>query len=271
MKIGIIRGLLACLALAAVCLVGCGGGGSSSQPGSSSTSLATDATHGALSFRIVFPKVTRSVNAPHPARRTAHGRVVGTGLIPRGSHSVKITLTNPTTGVLLTPERVVSDTQRPDGVEGSISVGFALLPVGPVMVDIKANPDIAASGNPLATGSATGQIIAFDTNTLDIGLELTISSLVLTPPTQTLHLFPMPGQTGQVTGMALDANGQPLIYPLEYSVDNTEAATISAVSADFMQATIMPMFASTNPVTVNVTVSEPNSGMTATVQVIVAP
>lgn len=256
--------LLACLGLAACLLAGCGGGGGSA----SQNQLATDSTHGALSFRIVFPTIKRSVSSGVSTR--VHTRVYD-GSIPVGSHSVSIRLTNPTTGALLAPVRVVNDTQRPDGVTGSISVGFGLLPAGPIKVDIATFPDLAAAGNVLATGTANGQIVALQTTTLDIGLTLTLATLTLTPPTQTIHTFQAPPMNGQVMGTAKDANGKPLIYPLEYTVNITDILTVDTVSPDFMVATLRPLVSFQTPTPVMVTVTEPNSGMTATVQVIVGP
>src|SRR5207253_638902 len=109
------------------------------------------------------------------------------GSIPRGSHSVRITLTDPASGDSLSPARVVSDTERPDGITGSITVGFPLLRVGPVKVDVTAHPDLVAQGTPLATGSVTSSISANTTTSTSVQMVLTLNRIVVAPPSQTLN------------------------------------------------------------------------------------
>jgi len=265
-------GLIAAL-IAATALVGCGSG--DGRPLTSSTAGGTqagDSAHGSLQFRLVFPKSKRSVT---PAKPGARGVIPGgfyDGSIPFGSHSVKISVTNPTTGALLAPARVVNDATRPDGVTGTIAVGFGLLPVGLVNIAITAHPDLEATGNPLATGTGTATIVANDTAFADMLLTLTLKNLSVTPPTQTLHTLMMPFPSGMVDAQAQDAQGKPILYPLEYSTDNTGVLEVTEVSADFMHATVTPkIFVEGQGIPVTVTVTEPNSGATEQVQVIVAP
>ena len=245
---------------------GCGTGSNAATAADASVaSQQSNAARGSLQFRLVFPTAKRSANSSARTR----GPDGFDGSIPLGSHSVKITVTNAATGALVTPARIVNDSARPDGVTGTIIVGFPLLPVGPVKIDITAHPDRTASGNPLATGTGTATIAANDTAIAAILMQLTIKTFTVSPPRQTLSARQQPFQSGMVDAQALDAQGRPLLYPIEYSIDNPGVAQITAVSADFMHATITPLQTPETQVTVLVTATEPNSGMTGTVRVVI--
>ena len=72
-----------------------------------------------------------------------------------------------------------------------------------------------------------------------------------------------------VDAQATDAEGNPLLYPLEYSSSNPLVANIGTITPDFMHATIIALQTPEIPQPVTITVTEPNSGMTATAIVIV--
>lgn len=255
--------------IGSIALSGCGGG--SGSPAISNQSV--DATHGSLEFRLAFPKVSQKAALSRKAIGTvAKSRGINPnydGSIPLGTHSLRITLSNPTTNILLAT-RTVSDTQRPDGVAGTIIVGFPLLPVGQVKVDVQAYPTLDATGNALANATTIDTITANRITSTQVLMVLRIESLVLLPKTQTIDTTGG-SQSVVVNGQAQDISGNPLIYPLEYSSDQPQIADVTSVSPDFMHATVTAFIQLQTPTPVTITVLEPNSGATATATVIVGP
>ena len=178
-------------------------------------------------------------------------------------------MTNPTTAALLAPVRLVSDQERPNGVVGTITVGFPLLPVGSAKVDVTAFPAVDGTGNALANGTSTAAIAANTVATANVLMVLTFNSLVVGPKTQPLHT--LGSGTAVVDAQALDAQGNPLLYPLQYSSNQPQIADITNVTADFKHATVTSKRQFETPIPVTITVTEPNSGSTGTAQVIVGP
>jgi hypothetical protein len=256
---------------AGIALGGCGSGDSTLPPvGSQVADQTPGPTRGSLEFHVVFPAKRSVAKAPAPTRANGPGGYDGS--IPLGSNSVKISVSDPTTGTLLLPARVVSRSDRPNGVNGTITVGFALLPVGPIKVDVAAYPSRDATGNALAIGTTTAQIVANATMPATVLMALTVTKLVVGPPSQTIHTQTTGGPTSvTIDGQAQDAQGNALVYPLTYSSDNTGIADVTAVSADFMHATVTGQQTPEVPMTVTITVMEPNSGLTGTANVIVEP
>ena len=250
----------------AMLMTGCGGG--------SGTAVNTpvDTARGSIEFRVKFPTATRGATAAKAANQVSkpRGRAPYDGSIPLGSHSVKITVTNATTGALLVPARIVSDNERPDGVTGTIAVGFPLVPVGSAKVDVAAFPALDGTGAALANGTTMVVVTTNTITTATVLLNLTLDTLVVTPKTQQLHTLNGSGSV-IVDAQALDAQGNPLLYPLQYSSDTPTLADITNISPDFMHATISSSASLSTPTPVTITVTEPNSGTTATAQVIVGP
>jgi hypothetical protein len=255
--------------LAAALLAGCSGGDGPAAVGDTAAAeQPADASRGSLELHVVFPVVHQSATGKAARAKSRGSLPPYDGSIPFGSHSVKIVLTDPATGASLAPARIVNDTDRPDGVHPGIAVGFPLLRVGPVKVDVTSHPDLAATGSPLGTGTVTTQIAANSVATASVQMALTISKLVISPPRQRLDTS-QGLSSGTVTGQALDAQGKPLLYPLQYSSDNPGIADITSVSPDFMTATVTAEQTPEGQATVTVTVTEPNSGLQATAQVVV--
>ena len=254
---------------AAVTLTGCGAGETATTLTNSPVAQQpADTTRGSLEFRVSFPTAKRGAAAPAKPHVT-RGNGSYDGSVPLGSHSVKITLTDPVSNTLLAL-RIVSDTQRPDGVTGVIVVGFPLLRAGAAKIDIAAFASTDATGAALATGTGNATITANTTTEATVNLTLTLSKLVAGPPTQPLHTFTqgVPA-TVVVDAQATDSQGNPLLYPLEYSSDNPQVADITAITPDFMHATIGALQTPKTPQPVTITVTEPNSGMTASAIVVV--
>src|SRR5579872_355256 len=258
-------GLLAAMA-AAIALPGCGGGG-----GAPGGSALVDATHGSIQFRVVFPSQGKAAHSGTAAAAVSRGPSPFDGSIPHGAHSVKITLTSVDTGAQLA-SRVVSDQARPNGVTGSIAVGFPLVPVGNVRADVIASPALDATGNALATGSVTTQVLANQISNANVLMALTFDHLVVSPKNQILHTnvanFPV---SVTVDATAFDVQGNPLLYPLQYSSNIPSVAAVTAVTPDFMHATVSANMFFSTPTPVTITVTEPNSGTTGTATVVVGP
>lgn len=239
--------------------IGCGEG---SKTAGTNQALATDSRHGALQFRISFPPITRSpktkqyLGKASSAKRT---REVGTGGIPIGTQSVRISLTNPNTNTPIVADRVINNNQRPVNGEPSIVVGYALIPVGPIRAKITCHSDLEANSPAIGEGVGTGVIQALTTTTIRITITLLLSTLTLQPSTLDLDLNNTPSDIGTLTGTARDAQGNILNLPLQYTIANNQVAIVSSVSSDFRNATIVPI----SPGVTTVTVTEVNSGRTA--------
>jgi len=102
----------------------------------------------------------------------------------------------------------------------------------------------------LVTGAASGLGLAFAETMLEAGARTLMTDM---------------------DAQALDAQGNPLLYPLQYSSDTPSLADITNITPDFMHATIGSSVRLSTPAPVTITVTEPNSGTTATAQVIVGP
>lgn len=258
---------LVVLVIGAVALPGCGAGDSKTPPAAQAlASQPLDRNTGALEFRLAFPQLPHK--APSAKPKTRANGIPYNGEIPVGSHAVTIKLTDPASGDLLAPVRTVTSATRPDGVTGTIVVGFPLLRVGPVKVDVLAYPDPGAASNPLATGSTITEITANATAQSSVQMVLTFSKLVVTPRSQTLRRQQQTDPpTGMVDAQALDAQGKPLLYPLEYVSSNPTLVQITSVSDDFMHAMLTQTQFVEGTITIQITVMEPNSGATDTVDV----
>ncbi len=256
--------ILACLVVVSA-LAGCGGGSGGAAPGGTQS---FDTTRGALEFRITFPAVNRGVK-PTPAK--TRGGSPFDGSVPLGSHSVRITVVD-NAGNMLAPARIVSDTQRPSGVSGPITVGFPLLPQGPAKVEVIAFPTLDATGTELARGAATASIVANTTASTTVLLQLAFNRFIVTPKSQVLDtLGTGPPPTGIVNAQAVDAQGNPLLYPLQYTSDQPQIANVTSVTPDFMHATVTAFVRIQTPTPVTITITELNSGATDTATVIVGP
>jgi hypothetical protein len=231
---------------------GCGGSGSGSA------SALTDATRGALTLKVTFPP-TRAVTAKQKTRAFA-------GNIPLGSRSIQVTLTNPTTGLQAAPPRLVAAPTTTSGtLPAQITIQYALLPPGPIRADATVFPDSTGEEHPLATGSVSGQILPQSTTRLTVNFTLTLAHFSVAPVRVILTPIPGPGHTTTLTASATDESDRLLRYPLfwlsrdpgianvTFDPNSPETATVTGVAEG---ATV-------------ITVVEPNSGMTATVDVTV--
>ena len=247
------------LALCAVLAGGCGGGGSAPAPASAAQSRGTVSV--GLQFASL-PKARAAVKGKTKSAAKPATRAPYPGNIPVGTLSVQVTITNPSTGAALAPPRIVTAPADVNGVKPLVTVQYAALPAGPVRVDVSAFPNDNATGNVLATGSATGQITALQTTTLSAPMALTIKSLTVSPNSIILG---NDGGQANIVAKALDANGQPLDLPLQYISSDPDIADVQ-LGSDPTQATII---SGVPTGTIQITVYEPNSELSATVSVTV--
>jgi hypothetical protein len=251
-----------CVALAAVALpalAGCGGGGSNL-----SSASAQDATRGAVTFNLQFaasplsssgraaPVHTRNKFGPPPLPAFA-------GNIPYGTNSVRVVVTDPNTGAELAPARLVLKPATTSGVAPLLTVQYHALRVGPVKVDVSALPNHDGTGNALAVGSVTGQIVAQTTTTLTAPMTLTINHITVSPDS---HSFNPDATSGDLTASALDSNGQPLEYILQFVSADPDIVSVFPTGDSTAQ-----VFAGRARGTTEVLVYEPNSGISTTVPV----
>ncbi|HLK59216.1 MAG TPA: hypothetical protein VKU00_21830 [Chthonomonadaceae bacterium] len=232
--------------LAAVVTCGCGGGGESISVGNSGS------RQGSLSLQVVFPQPLRSVG-PEKASRTLDGRYLP-GDIPDGSYSIKIVLTNPTTGMAVSPPRIVTAPLASSGsLATPITINFAALPLGPIQVDVTAHPDTQATETPLAIGSGTATIVPLGNTIVHIPLTLTADELTIVSK---IHVSQ--GKPGSLTARILDKQGNLLKTPLLFSSADTTIATVPATG---LSGVAVAVTAGSQTGQVQIEVLEPDSGL----------
>lgn len=249
------------LALFVLLVAGCGGGGSGVAPALS----AADTSRGAASVSLQFagaPAGRKAMLTRQASGAPGHTRAFA-GNIPFGARSVRVTVTNPSTGAELAPPRIVISPSTIDGLKPLVTVQYASLPVGPVRVDVAAFPNHDGSGNALATGSASGQVSALQTTTLSAPMVMTITRLTVNPTQIVLQLDS--SNTGTLTVTGVNASGQPLDLPYMFVSADPDIAEVMVSTQDNTTATILPR----RPGTTQVTVYEPNSELTATARVLI--
>src|SRR5262249_42055762 len=115
----------------------------------------------------------------------------------------------------------------PIGQSGSldtpITINFALLPVGPVQIDVTAHPDTQALEAALGIGSGTGTIVPLGNTVVHIPLSLTAAEL-----TTVSRIHISPGNPGSLKARILDKNCVLLKTPLKFSSSDTTIATVPA-------------------------------------------
>ncbi|HLJ57508.1 MAG TPA: hypothetical protein VKT77_20895 [Chthonomonadaceae bacterium] len=242
------------LALCALATAGCGGGGAP----------ATGSARGTVSVGLQFQPRPAAPSKASGKTTVARTRQAFAGNIPFGALSVTVSLTNPSTGAALAPTRVVT---APFDTGGNllplITVQFASLPIGPVRVDVAAFPTVSATGNVLATGTATGTILPAQTITLTAPMVMRVVRVVVNPPQLSIN---QDGDMAQISGNALDANNQPLDLPLFFVSSDPDLASVAPTSGGSNQATVStPVGGSSG--TTQITVYEPNSQISATLPV----
>lgn len=236
--------------LALPLLGGCGGGAGGSN------NAASNLTRGTLALTLTFP----NSRAAKPSKPT---RVFG-GNLPVGARSVQVSVTDPATGAALAPAKLITAPVSANSLPGMTTVQFTSLPVGAVLVKAIVFPDAAAKQNPIATGSATGQIVASTTTTVNVTFTLTLAHFIVSKTR--VDVSPsVTDQTHSVTVDAIvqDASSRALLYPIYWLSSDPGIAQVTFDPADPTVATISGVQEGTTVVTL----VEPNSGMTATVDV----
>jgi hypothetical protein len=157
--------------LLASLLAGCGGHGGGPEP----------PAQGDLLLRVEWP--------------TREGRY-----IPTAANSVKVVVTKD--GQDLAEAVLV----RPDNGEPATQV-IPDLPVGTVWLDVTAHASWDGSGTALAEGTSVAQVTAGTTQSVRLTLASTVSRIEVSPAEATVK----PGQTLQMTALALDSRGNVII------------------------------------------------------------
>jgi hypothetical protein len=249
-------------ALAAVLCGGCGGGGTSMSTAALSSQ---NAGRGTVAISLRFS----AKPAPRAVFRRPHARGVFTpptlppyaGNIPYGARSVRVSVSDPTTGTALAPPRVVFAPNTATGVDPLVTIQYAALPVGSVKVDVEAHPNSDGSGNTVAAGSTTGTVRALQTTSVTVPLVLTIKRIVVSPDALNLG---SDGDTATISAVAQDAAGQPLDVPLMYLSVDPDIADVQAQSGDPTMANVVT---GVPRGTTQLVAYEPNSGVFAVVDV----
>lgn len=255
----LLRGLIGAAAIGATLCGGCGGGGSAGLQ----SGVSHGETRGTVSVNLQFPGASAGPVDGKAAARDENGPSAYAGNIPYGARSVRVSLTNPSTGAVLAPARIVTSPTGQNGVQPRITAQFAALSVGPVRVDVAAFPKIDGSGNAVATGSVSGQISAGQTTVLDAPMRLTIRTLTANPTQLSLQ---SDGDSAQITVTALDASNQSLTVPIRFVATDPDILMVQQSSLDPAMALV-----STTQIrgATRITVVEPNSGLEANVPVVV--
>jgi len=243
--------------LALPLIAGCGSG-SGTTGGTNNT---TDSMRGTLSL-------TLNVPASRSAGKAAAKTRASGGFIPLGTHAIRVTVTDTATGASLAAPQVITDPfVQQTTAPTIINVSFANLPVGSVTVQAIAFPDALGQQTAIATGTGSAQINAGATVNVIIPLQLTLAKLSVTPisvdvtPGTTIPT----GSSAPVTAMALDSANKPLLYPLTWLSQNPGIADVTFDPANPTAAIVHGIVDGQTVVTV----IEPNSGMTASVDVFV--
>ena len=248
------KGRLLCL-LAILCpllLLGCGGGSQSVSSGNISDQRGT------LTLQVLFPQPLRSV-ASGSTSKADPGRYT-LGDIPDGAFSLKIALTNPSTGAAIIPPRIVTAPASLSGVNTPVTINFAALPLGPIQVNVTAHPDTLGTENPLGVGSGTGTITPLGNTQLHIPLALTAKEL------KTANKINMSvASPGKMDALILDKDGNLLKTPLVFTSLDTSIATVprNGISGTPIQVTVTQSAPSGS--SVGIKVLEPDSGLATTV------
>jgi hypothetical protein len=247
------RGLLFAW-LAAPLLGGCGGGSGPPALGSS----ADGGGRGTLALTMNF-------QASRAAKPRAGTRAFG-GFIPIGTRAVVVAVTNSTTGAALAPSQLIAaPLSGPGAIPTVVPVEFTGLPVGPVTVTATAYPDAAVQGVPIATGMASGHIVASSKTNLSVTFTLTLSKLTASPASVTVDPFTTGAiHTAQVTATVADASGRALVLPIYWLSQDPGVAQVTFDPDSPGTATITAVAEGRTVVTL----VEPNSGMTAAVAVL---
>ena len=238
------------IALFLLCLFltgGCGGGQGVAVGGASKQS-------GGLTLQILFPQPQRSAALPSISRSS--GRYTA-GDIPDGSYSVKILLTNPTTGENIVPPRIVTAPVSPNGINTPVTINFAALPVGTINIAVTAHPDTLAQELPLGVGAGTALITSLDTAQVHLPLTLTAKEL---KTASKIHLSQ--GDPGRMTALVLNKDEVLIKAPLQFFSSDTSIATVPATG---MSGVTILVTAGTRTGSVVITVLEPDSGLTASI------
>ncbi len=247
------------LALCAMLSGGCGGGGGAAAP-----QFTADPTRGTVTVDLQFasaPAGRATVASKQKSGQEPRTRAGFAGNIPYGALSVRVNIVNPVTGAALAPERIVTAPATNSGLNPFVLIQFAALPVGPVRIDIAAFPKLDATGNALATGSVGGQIAAGQSITLAAPMTLTVTRVTVNPTQLTLIVL---GTPAPIVAQALNASNQPLEFPLRYVSDDPDIADVSLSTQSPGQILVKApkVIGQTQ-----ITVVEPNSGLSAIVQV----
>jgi hypothetical protein len=179
-----------------------------------------------------------------------------TRLVPAAANCVVATLRNGSS-VLGTKTLV----RPPTG--GTTTERIANLPAGSATLDTVAYPVADGSGTALARGSGTVAVTSGQTSTVNVSMSSTIHHLELGPVAPSA----MTGQTCQLVVSARDAGGAiVLLWPAKLRWD-TSSDTHAAVDADGLVTGRKPT--GVNPGSVNVSVTDTESGKSASVPVTV--
>lgn len=234
---------------------GCGGGSGSAATGTGAD--AGNGTRGTLALTMNF-QASRAAGTPGRTRAF-------NGFIPIGTRAVLVQVFDPDSGAEIAPSQLVTAPLARAGLPAIVvSVQFMSLRVGPVRVRATAFPDAAGKKTPIASGSATGQIAASTTTNLAVNFSLTLAKLAATPANVSVSdISTQQSNIATVTATIVDSANRALQLPVFWLSRDPGIATVGFDVSNPTVATVTGIaFGATL-----ITVVEPNSGMTATVNV----
>jgi len=244
------RRTLLCAGLTLPLFAGCGGGS-----GTAASNVA-GGTRGTVTLTLNMP--------PSRTPRTAAKTRAAGDFIPLGTRAVQVAITDATTGAAVAPSQLITAPFANTTSPTIVTARFANVPVGSIRVQVTAFPDAAGQQTPLANGSATGQVNAGATTSLLVPLTLTLAKLSTSPDTVIVDpTVTSSNHTATITASALDGSNRTLNLPVYWLSMDPGVAQVTFDPANPTVATITGVsFGSATVVLV-----EPNSGMSATVDV----
>ena len=234
---------------------GCGGGAGTVPAGGGTD--ATNTARGTLALTMNF-QASRAAGTPARTRDF-------NGFIPIGTRAVLVQVLDPNSGAEIAPSQLVAAPLSRAGLAPTVvSVQFASVRQGPVRVKATAYPDVAGKTNPVAVGTAAGQIAAGATTNLSVKFSLTLAKLSVTPVNIAVSdIAAQQNNSATVTAVVVDSANRALQMPIYWLSRDPGIAQVSFDTSNPNVAAIIGVAFGTTVVTV----VEPNSGMTATVSV----
>lgn len=219
-----------------VLLAGCGGGNGVGSSGIGQTGSQTSSRSGQLSITVEWP---------------APSRLIGTRLIPAASNSIVVNLLQ---GTSLIATRTLS---RPT-TGNTTSTTISNMAPGAYSLSAVAYPNTNGTGTAQAQATTAVTVISGQTVPVAVNMASTVDHLEVSPTSVSTQI----GSSSQLTAVAKDVNGNlVLTSALQWAVTSTSIATTDQTGK----------IRGVSVGTTQVTVTETESGKSASVPITVTP